>query len=118
MMLAAMEEPAPDDPKTFEQAMKSSNAIKRKEACAAEVASLVEKNVYNIVDRPQHKQTVTSKRIFKKKRGMTGEVEKYKARLAARGFTQEEGIDYNDTFSPAVRFESIRLIIAKVAAHA
>ena len=117
IMLAALEDSAPDDPKTFKQAMQSTDAAKWTEACAAEVASLIENNVYSIVDRPQHKQTVTSKWIFKKKRGMTGEVEKYKARLVARGFTQEEGIDYTDTFSPTVRFESIRIMLAETAAH-
>ena len=60
-MLAAMEESAPNDPKTFKQAMKSSNALKWKEASAAKVAYLIENNVYNIVDRPQCKQTVSSK---------------------------------------------------------
>lgn len=55
--------------------------------------------------------------MFKKKRGISGEVEKYKSRLVARGFTQEEGIDYTETFPPTIRFESIRLMLAEAAAH-
>ena len=53
--------------------------------------------------------------MFKKKRGMSGEVEKYKARLVARGFMQEEGVDYTETYSPTVRFESIRMMLAAAA---
>ena len=116
MMLAEMEEVAPDDPKTFKQAMKSLDAIKWKEACTTEVASLIDNNVFSIVDRPQHKQTFTSKWIFKKKGGMTGEVEKSKARLvASKGFNQEEGIDYTDAYSPT--FRSRASMLAKFAAH-
>lgn len=47
---------------------------------------------------------------------MQGEVEKYKARLVARGFHQQEGIDYDEVFAPVARLETIRLIIA-AAAH-
>ena len=42
-------------------------------------------------------------------------MEKYKARLVARGFMQEEGVDYTETYSPTVRFESIRMMIAAAA---
>ena len=87
MLLAAMAEPAADDPKTYKAAMKLLDADKWIEACKAEVDSLIENKVYEVVDRPHHMQPVTSKWVFKKKRGISGEVEKYKARLVARGFT-------------------------------
>ena len=85
-----MEETAPDDPKTYKQAMKLPDGEKWKKACVAEVESLIENKVFAVVDKPAGKQIVTSKWVFKKKKGISGEVEKYKARLVARGFTQEE----------------------------
>ena len=90
-MLATMESSA-DDPKTFKHAMKSPESERWLEVCAAEVASLVENKVFAVVDRPHH-PVITSKWVFKRKRGLSGEVEKYKARLVVSGFMQEEGID-------------------------
>lgn len=63
------------------------------EACATEVESLQQNKVYSIVDRPKKKTIITSKWVFKKKKGLSGKVEKYKARVAAKGYMQEEGID-------------------------
>ena len=93
IMLAIMESSA-DNPKIFKQAMKSPDSEKWVEACAAEVASLVENKVFAVVDRPRH-LVITSKWVFKRKRGLSREVEKYKARLVARGFMQAKGIDYS-----------------------
>ena len=55
--------------------------------------------------------------MFKKKLNMAGQVEKYKARLVARGCMQEEGIDYTETSAPTIRFESIRLMLAAAASE-
>lgn len=55
LLLAAMAEPAPDDPKTFKQAMKQPDAAEWTTACESEVATLVENKVFTIVARPTHK---------------------------------------------------------------
>ena len=77
----------------------------------------MENKVFLIVDRPQTHQVITSKWVFKKKRGVFGAVEKYKARVVARGFLQEPGVDFTDTYSPTVRQESIRLMLAMAASE-
>ena len=73
--------------------------------------------MFGIVDRPASKPVITRKWDFKKKQGLSGAVKKYKARIVARGFMQQEGIDYTETYSPTVRFESIRMMTAATASE-
>jgi hypothetical protein len=58
---------------------------------------------------------VDSKWVFKLKRDTNGQIARYKARLVARGFTQEKGADYHETFAPTVRVISIRTLLALAA---
>jgi hypothetical protein len=53
--------------------------------------------------------------VFKLKRDEVGAIIKHKARLVARGFLQQEGIDFDDTFAPVARMESVRLLLALAA---
>ena len=69
-------------------------------------------DVWNIVPKPKNKSVVSSKWIYKIKHVADGSIEKYKARFVARGFSQKEGIDYEETFSPVSRYTSIRTIMA------
>jgi hypothetical protein len=58
------------------------------------------------------KSVVTSKWIYKIKHTADGSIEKYKARFVARGFSQKEGVDYEETFAPVARYTSIRVVIS------
>ena len=58
---------------------------------------------------------VTSKWIYKIKHAVDDSIEKYKARFVARGFSQKEGIDYEETFAPVARYTSIRSVLALAA---
>ena len=53
--------------------------------------------------------------MYKLKRDAVGAIVKHKARLVARGFMQQEGIDFDDAFAPVVRMESVRLLLALAA---
>ena len=68
--------------------------------------------VCEVLPRPQGKKVVGSKWIYKVKHAADGSVEKYKAHFVAKGFSQKEGIDYDETFAPVARYSSIRTIIS------
>jgi hypothetical protein len=84
------------------------------DAMTEEYQSIMKNDVWDIVLRPEGKSVVTSKWIYKIKHAVDGSVEKYKARFVAGGFSQVEGIDYDETFSPVARYTSIRMIISLV----
>jgi hypothetical protein len=85
------------------------------DAMAEEYQSILNNDVWDIVPRPEGKFVVTSTRIYKIKHTADGSVEKYKATFVARGFSQIEGIDYEETVAPIARYTSICNIIALVA---
>jgi hypothetical protein len=76
----------------------------------------VEKNcTWELADLPHGHIAITLKWVFKLKRDEAGVIVKHKARLVARGFVQREGIDFDDTFAPVARMESVRLLFALTA---
>ncbi len=102
----------PVDPTTHRAAMKSPQAEEWRKAELAELASLHERHVWDLVPRPANANIVTCKWVYKTKEDAEGNTVKRKARLVARGFTQVEGIDYEETFAPTAKFVTIRLIIS------
>jgi hypothetical protein len=76
----------------------------------------VEKNcTWELTDLPHGHSAITLKWVFKLKRDEAGAIVKYKARFVARDFMQREGINFNDTFAPVARMESVRLLFALAA---
>ena len=80
-----------------------------------EIESMKTNQVWELVDPPNGCKPISRKWILKIKRKADDTIKRYKARLVTKGYTQQEGIDYEMFFSPVVRFTSIRLIIAIVA---
>lgn len=80
-----------------------------------EYNSLIEQGTWILTSLPPNRRAIKCKWVFKKKYNTKGEIERYKARLVAKGFSQRDGIDYTETFSPVVRLDSIRLLLALVA---
>ena len=77
-----------------------------------EYQSIINNDVWDLVPRPKDTSVVTSKWNFKTKHLGDGSIEKFKEIFVARGFSQKEGIDYEETFSPVAEYTSIRIIIA------
>ena len=68
--------------------------------------------VWHLVPRPKNRTVIGTKWVFRNKLDEEGNVIRNKARLVVKGYNQQEGIDYDETFAPVARLEAIRLLIA------
>ncbi|KAI3684714.1 hypothetical protein L6452_33939 [Arctium lappa] len=82
------------------------------EAMQEELLQFKLQDVWDLVDLPKGQRAIGTKWVFRNKRDERGIVIKNKARLVAQGYTQEEGIDYEEVFAPVARIEAIRLFLA------
>ncbi|KAI3685741.1 hypothetical protein L6452_34999 [Arctium lappa] len=97
------------EPKKAHDAMKESRWI---EAMQEELLQFKLQDVWDLVDLPKGHRAIGTKWIFRNKRDERGIVIRNKARLVAQGYTQEEGIDYEEVFAPVARIEAIRLFLS------
>ena len=100
------------EPTTIDEVLSSSDKDLWEEAMQKEMKSIEENDVWDIVELPKGKKAVGCRWVYKKKIGSDGSIERYKARLVAKGYSQQYGQDYDETFSPVVRFESLRTLLA------
>ena len=77
-----------------------------------ELEQIEKNNTWELVPRPKDKNVIGTKLIFKNKLNENGEVIRNKARLVCKGYAQQEGIDFEETFSPVSRLEAIRMFLA------
>ena len=76
----------------------------------------VEQNqTWELADLPAGHRAITLKWVYKLKKDKAGAVIKHKAHLVARGFVQQEGVDFDDAFAPVARMEFVRLLLALAA---
>ena len=78
------------------------------EAMVEEYDSIMKNQVWEVVPRPEGKKVVGSRWMYKVKHATDESVEKYKARFVAKGFSQKDSIDYEETFAPIAKYSSIR----------
>jgi hypothetical protein len=97
------------EPKYVKEYVKSKDWIKSMN----EELDQIEKNqTWELVPRPKNNNVIRTKWIFKNKLNENGEIIKNKARLVCKGYSQVEGIDFEETFTPVERLEHIRMFLA------
>jgi hypothetical protein len=103
-------------PKSYLDAIRDpSYAQEWHQAFQEELQSLKANGTWKEVVPPPSTNLVSMKGVFTIKTIVDGSIEQFKARLVARGFSQPYGLDYEDTFAPTVRIDTLRLFLAIVA---
>lgn len=92
-----------EEPSSFSEAISGPEAVHWKAAMKEEIESLEMNGTWILVNDDHRQRIVDNRWVFKKKLNSEGAVVRYKARLVARGFSQVEGVDYFETFSPVMR---------------
>ena len=95
-------------------------AIQQEGWCQAvhnEINSILKNKTWTITKCPPNQNPITAKWIFKTKHHPNGDINKLKARIVARGFQQQAGIDYTDVFTPVVKWSTILAILALAAQY-
>jgi Reverse transcriptase (RNA-dependent DNA polymerase) len=93
-----------EEPSCYREAVESDEADEWKRSMEEEMESIQKNNTWTLVPLPKGRKAVTCKWVLRVKYDQDGNVDRYKSRLVARGFTQKEGIDYEETFAPVAKF--------------
>ncbi|GAB2297069.1 hypothetical protein Dimus_038454 [Dionaea muscipula] len=106
--------PSSPEPTFVDQAMRDPQW---RAAMTDEITTLLHHGTWSLVPPPPVVNIVTCKWLFRIKRLPDGSVDRFKARLVARGFTQQPGLDYKEMFSPVVKTATIRLVLSLAVMH-
>ena len=104
-------------PQSVQEAVNGPQADQWIEAMDKEYAALVENGTFELTDLPKGQKAIGSKWVYALKRDKDGCIERFKARLVAKGCAQQYGVNYTETFSPVIRYSSIRMLIAIAVEH-
>ena len=102
------------EPQTFQESAQEETWI---EAMNEEIKMIEKNHTWKLVDKPQDKEVIGLKWVYKVKHSDDGSINKYKARLVAKGYAQQPGIDFNETYAPVVRMETIKTVLALAVQH-
>jgi hypothetical protein len=104
-------------PMTVGDALASPKAEAWSAAIEAELDGIEKHETWEIVEAPPGTNIIKCRYVFKVKRDAVGAIAKYKARLVAKGFTQIFGINYDATYAPVVKLETLRLLLSFAASN-
>ena len=105
----------PVDPQTYSEAIGGDEADQWKAAMAEEINWHLENNTWTIVELPPGQKAIGSKWVYRVKHNADGSIERFKARVVAKGFNQRPGQDYFETFASTMRQSTIRIVMALAA---
>ena len=97
------------EPKNVKEALLDEYWVKTMQK---ELEQFVRNDVWSLVPRPENTNVIGTKWIFKNKSDASRNITRNKARLVSQGYTQIKGINFDETFAPIARIESIRLLLA------
>ncbi|CAI7878312.1 unnamed protein product [Closterium sp. NIES-54] len=103
------------EPKTLAEALSGPDAERWKLSVKEEYDSLLENETWELCELPPGKKAISSKLIFRHKYGPDGELTRYKARLAAKGFQQTKGKDFDEIFAPVGKGTTLRVMLGMAA---
>ncbi len=101
-----------DDPLNLCDVMHSEDASKWEAAMQEEYASLMTNGTWELVPLLKDRKSVGCKWVFRTKKDASGHIVRHKAKLVAKGYSQVEGVDFNETFAPVAKFTTIRCMLA------
>ena len=100
------------EPQTYTQAMNSKYSEQWLASIKEEQQSLIKHQAFKLVARPINKPIVRTRYVFVLKPNLDGKDKKFKTRIVAKGFSQTEGVDFFETFSPTLRMASFRILLS------
>jgi hypothetical protein len=109
---ALVDESIPIEPSSYEEAAKG---LEWRKAMEEEIKALNENQTWDLVPRPNGVKPISCKWVYKVKTRPDGSIERYKARLVPRGFSQQYGLDYEEPFSPVAKITTVRILLALAA---
>lgn len=101
-----------DEPLNFEEAMNSVHKKQWLEAMEAEMRSMKELDVWDLVKPDPARKAIGCRWVYKVKTKENGAIDKFRARLVLKGYSQRKGIDYTELFAPVARLDSVRLLMS------
>lgn len=105
------------EPETVEDALNSTDRVQWSQAMEDEMASLKKNQTWELSTLPQGAKALPCKWVFRLKKNPDGSIDRYKARLVVKGYSQRLGVDYNQTYSPVAKMGTIRTILSVVASE-
>ncbi|KAJ9566256.1 hypothetical protein OSB04_002222 [Centaurea solstitialis] len=102
-----------DEPSSYHEAKNNPMWVK---AMKEEIDPIEKNGTWKLVTRPSNATIIGLKWVFKVKKDANGSISRYKARIVAKGYLQQPGIDFEEVFAPVARIETVRILIALAAA--